>query len=283
LGFITQAGVSVGLAKEIGVEFGTWGAELATLSIGVIVLNQIVGPPLLKWVITQVGEAHTRAEGAVFDGVRDAVIFGLNRQSVQLARQLQQHNWLVKIATRDETRQQELDQADIHIHLAPAWDLDTLRELDLGNADSVVAMMSDEENYQLCELVYENFGTETVVVQLNERENAARFHELGALIVEPQTAVVSLLEHFVRSPVGASLLLGMGGNQDVIDIEIRNADIDGLTLRDLRLPLDVLVLSVSRDHNTIISHGYTRLRLGDKVTMVGSADKLAEVMLRFDA
>ena len=60
--FLTQAGVSVGLAKEIGVEFPLWGPELATLSIGVIVLSQIVGPPILKWAITRVGESHTRAD-----------------------------------------------------------------------------------------------------------------------------------------------------------------------------------------------------------------------------
>jgi Trk K+ transport system NAD-binding subunit len=189
----------------------------------------------------------------------------------------------VKITTRNEARKEELDQTDVNVQLVTNWDLETLRKLDLSRADSVVTLLTDEENYQLCEMIYEHFGTKTVVVQLNNRENAVRFHELGALIVEPQTAVVSLLEHFVRSPVGASLLLGMEDGQGVIDIEVRNPDIHGLTLRELRLPLDVLVLSVSRGNRTIISHGYTRLRLGDKVTMVGSADKLDEVILRFDA
>ena len=282
-GFITQAGVSVGLAKEIGVEFDTWGPELATLSIGIIVLNQIIGPPLLKWAINRVGESHARAGSAEFDGIQDVIIFGLTRQSVQLAHQLQQHDWQVKIATGNEARKEELDQTDVNVQLVARWDLETLNKLDLAKADSVVALLSDEENYQLCEMIYEHFGTKNVVVQLNNRENAARFHELGALIVEPQTAVVSLLEHFVRSPVGASLLLGMEDGQDVIDIEVRNPDIHGLTLRELRLPLAVLVLSVSRGNRTIISHGYTRLRLGDKVTMVGSAEKLEDVILRFDA
>ena len=283
MGFVTQAGVGLGLAKEVAVEFPTWGPDFATLIISVIVMSQIMGPPFMKWGINRVGESHARAEPAEFDGVRDAVIFGLTRQSVQLARQLQQHDWQVKIATRNEAHKEELEQADIHVQLVSNWDLETLCELDLGNADSVVALLSDEVNYQLCELIYEHFGTETVVVQLNNRENAARFHELGVLIVEPQTAVVSLLEHFVRSPVGVPMLLGMDGEQDVVDIEVRNPDIHGLTLRDLRLPLDVLVLSVNRGHHTIISHGYTRLRLGDKVTMVGSVEKLEEVMLRFDA
>ncbi|NJN43265.1 MAG: hypothetical protein HC806_00010 [Anaerolineae bacterium] len=102
--FITQAGVSIGLAKEIGVEFSPWGNELATLSIGVIVINQIIGPPLFKWAINLIGEAHPRAETPVFDGVRDAYIFGLESQSVALARQLKAHDWEAIVVTRDPDR-----------------------------------------------------------------------------------------------------------------------------------------------------------------------------------
>jgi Trk K+ transport system NAD-binding subunit/Kef-type K+ transport system membrane component KefB len=283
MSLVTQAGVALGLAEETASEFTQIDSGFVTMIISIVVVNEIVGPILFKRGINWIGESHSRAEHGEFDGVRDVIIFGLTPRSVQLAHQLQQHNWQVKIATRNEARKEELDQADVRVQLVAQWDLATLHELDMDNADSVVALMSDEENYELCELVYEHFGTETVVVQLNNRENAARFHELGVLIVEPQTAVVSLLEHFVRSPVGVSMLLGMDGGQDVVDIEVRNPDIHGLTLRDLRLPFDVLILSVSRDHHTIISHGYTRLHLGDKVTMLGSAEKLEEVMRRFDA
>ena len=283
MALVTQAGVALGLAEETASEFTQIDAGFVTMIISIVVVNEIVGPILFKRGINWAGESHSRAEQGEFDGVRDVVIFGLTPQSLQLARQLQQHDWQVKIATRNEALKEELDQADVHVQLVDNWDLEALQELNMDNADGMVALMSDEENYQLCELVYEHFGTETVVVQLKNRENAARFHELGVLIVELQTAVVSLLEHFVRSPVGVSMLLGMDGKQDLVDIEVRNPDIDGLTLRDLRLPFDVLILSVSRDHHTIISHGYTRLRLGDKVTMVGSTEKLEEVMRRFDA
>ena len=73
--------------------------------------------------------------------------------------------------------------------------------------------------------------------------------------------------------------LGMDENQDSIDIELRNSDFHGLTLRDLRLPADVIILSVTRGDHPIISHGYTRLRLGDIVTMVGSNESLDKVRL----
>jgi Trk K+ transport system NAD-binding subunit len=143
-------------------------------------------------------------------------------------------------------------------------------------------MLSDDENYAICEMLYEHFGTETVVVRLNDRTNFERFHALGALIVDPATAMVGLLEQFVRSPSAASLLLGMEEGQDIMDVELRNPALHGVALRELQLPLDTLVLSVHRKGHTIISHGYTQLELGDRVTIVGKSSSLEEVSLRLD-
>ena len=121
-----------------------------------------------------------------------------------------------------------------------------------------------------------------MVVRLNDRSNFEKFHALGALIIDPATVMVGLLEQFVRSPSAASLLLGMEEGQDVVDIELRNPALNGIALRELQLPLDTLVLSVHRKGDTIISHGYTQLELGDRVTIVGKSSSLEEVMLRLD-
>ena len=103
MAFVTQAGVGLGLAKEVAVEFPEWGGEFATVIISVIVLSQIIGPPFIKWAINRVGEAHPRGETAEFDGVRDALIFGVDDQALAVTRQLQTHNWQVKLACLDET------------------------------------------------------------------------------------------------------------------------------------------------------------------------------------
>ena len=79
---------------------------------------------------------------------------------------------------------------------------------------------------------------------------------IGALIVDPSTAMVSLFDHLVRSPVATSMLLGMEEGQDIIDIEVRDPSLDGVALRDLRLPDDVLILSVQRDGHV---HHFSRL------------------------
>lgn len=280
---VTQAGVALGLAKEVGVEFGAWGEAFATTIIAVVVLNEIVGPILFKSAIVRVGEAHAKHETPEFSGTRDALIFGLSPQSVSLARQLLLHDWHVKLLCFSAEDMKAIDVPDLNVIHVPELTAVALREVQIEEADAVVAMQSDEENYRICEMVYEQFGTDTVVAQLRDRANYEAFQKLGVLVVEPQTAVVSLLEHFVRAPAGMSMLLGMQETQDIVDVEMRSSELRGTTIRDLRLPLDVLILSIRRDNQSLITHGYTRLELGDKITMVGKSDKLEEVMFRFDA
>ena len=280
-GFITQAGVSIGLAKEIGVEFVEWGSELATLCIGVIVVNQIVGPPLLKWAINRVGEAHTRADSLGFDGVRDAIIFGVEGQSLALARQLEGHYWNVVLVTCDPDVMTEATEDSPHIEFFPQITSEALQSLNTSHADTAVLLLSDDENYDICEMIYEQFGVENVIVRLHDHANFEKFHELGALVVEPATAMVGLLDQFVRSPFAASLLLGMEADEVFVEVEMNNPRLSGKAIRDIHFPHDVLILSIIRNGNRLDSHGYTRLEAGDHVTVVGSPDSVAEVQVKF--
>ena len=282
LGFITQAGISIGLAKEIGIEFDTWGADLASLSIGVVVLNQLIGPPLLKWVIHHVGESHTRADSPDFDGIRDVIIFGVESQSVALAKQLESHNWNVVLAGRNQQVIEQMKDEPINIVRLPEMSESALQDLNLRAADSILLMLSDEENLVLCELIYEKFGIENVIVRLHDRANFEEFHQLGALAIEPSTAMVNLLDQFVRFPFAATLLLGMDPTEEFMEIEVKNPDLNRVAIRHIHFPSDVLILSIYRQGNRLDSHGYTRLELGDHVAVVGSPDSLAEVEVRFE-
>ncbi|MBK7895975.1 MAG: cation:proton antiporter [Candidatus Promineifilaceae bacterium] len=284
--FVTQAGVALGLAKEAAVEFPGWGDAFATTIIAMVVINEIAGPILFKFALNRMGETHVQADSAPFDGVRDAIILGLSPQSVTLARQLKAHHWQVRLAALDNEKMQErleLLDCPLEVHLLPDLTAEALTSLEAAQADSFVLMLPDAQNLAACEIIFEHFGTETVVVHLTDRSLRPQFQEFGALIVEPETAVVSLLEQFVRAPSASSLLLGTDHRQEIVEIELRNRDLDGVSLRDLRLPLDVLVLTVRRGQQTLVSHGHTQLKLGDKVTLYGVPERLNEVMLRFEA
>ena len=275
--YVTQAGVGLGLATLIKHAF----PEFETIIVGVIVINQVVGPPLFKYALYKVKETHEKHDTPDFDGHNDAIIFGFEPMSLALARQLKNNGWGVKIAAMK--RADEIESVDdIDIVFMDSISLECLNKLDPIAADTMVLMLSDRENFKWCELIYEEIGTKEIVVRSSgDRYYARKFKELDVLLVDPSSAMVNLMDHFVRSPNATSILLGMETDQDAIDIEIIDPTIQGYALRDLRLPSDILILSIARNGQMMITHGYTRLRVGDIVTILGSQESIDKVDLMF--
>jgi len=280
--YVTQAGVALGLTTIIATEFPPWGHEFETIVIAIIVINQLVGPPLFKMAINFVGESRLKHKTPDYDGIKDAVIFGLENHSIALAMSLKQNNWIPKIVSISE--EIKANNGAFEVVSIKDISLATIKSLKLENADVIVCLMSDAENLRISELVYEQIGTKDIIVRFNgTRSFLERFNKLGVRIIDPSLAMINLLDHFVRSPNATSILLGLDKNQDSIDVEIRNKDIHGMTLRDLRFPTDIIVLSVVRKGQVIISHGYTRLRLGDIVTLVGTKESAENVRFKLES
>ncbi|MEA3495786.1 MAG: cation:proton antiporter [Bacteroidota bacterium] len=278
--YITQAGVSFGLIMLIAEKFPSWGSELASILIAVVVLNQFIGPPLLKWAIGFVGESHKKAKISEFTGNRDVIIFGFEGASITLAKVLKQHNWNVKLVTQICDIPKDTCKI-VDVETIPDFTHENLKKLKIENAETIVLMKSDEINYKICELAYEKFAVPNIIVQLSNRLDFNKFRKLDAIVVEPSTAIISLLDHFVRSPKATSVLLGTDSEKDTTDIEILDNDIHGLALRDIRFPQDILVLSIFRNNKLITSHGYTVLKKHDIITVLGSEKSLEEVRLKF--
>ena len=278
--YITQAGIAIGLTTIVADAFPEWGQSFETIIIAIIIINQLVGPPLLKWTLNFVKESHLRAKSSIQQNKQNALIIGVESQSIALAHQLVKHGWKPRLVSVDDYKIDDITEFDV-VKMTE-FTLENLQKIRCAKCDVIVLMLSDSKNFEIAELIYEQVGTRDVIVRLNKRENFNKFHELGALIIEPATAMVSLLDHFVRSPNAANLVLGMDEGQDSIDVEITNNDIHGMRLRELRLPSDIIILSVRRKGQIIISHGYTRLRLGDIITLVGRNKSLEDIMFKFE-
>ncbi len=281
LGLVTQAGIALGLAREVAIEFPQLGDEFATMIIAVVVLNEIFGPILLKWVLGRVNETHLPGKSTP-DETREVLILGVEGQSIALARQLQANQWRVILADIDQNRINQLSDTDIEAYYLPKIDLEHFKAIVPAGIDAVVAMLDDDEaNYQVCELAYEHFGVRRLVVRLNDIRDSERFSAIGAVIVDPVTAVVNVIDQAVRTPQTAALFMHRDPEYDITQITITQTEYDGVLLRDLRLPDDVLILEVSRKGHAIVPNGSTRLSCGDDVTFVGKPKSLKEVTRRF--
>jgi hypothetical protein len=63
LGFITQAGVSLGLLSEVVRRFPEIGGDIQSILIAAITANQIVGPMAFKYALNRAGETEKQRRG----------------------------------------------------------------------------------------------------------------------------------------------------------------------------------------------------------------------------
>ena len=63
MGFLAQAGVTLGIANIVRERFPIWGLQVATVIIATIAVNQLVGPPAFRWILIRAGESHAPGSG----------------------------------------------------------------------------------------------------------------------------------------------------------------------------------------------------------------------------
>jgi len=64
LGFISQAGVTLGMVVIAARSFPEWGAELQTLFVAMVAVHELTGPILLQWGLKKAGEVGARDRAA---------------------------------------------------------------------------------------------------------------------------------------------------------------------------------------------------------------------------
>ena len=282
MAYITQAGVGLGLAKDVAIGFPQLGNEFATLMIAAIVLSQLAGPPFFKFAIRLVGESHLPKDIAD-DEILDVVIVGIENQSRQLAERLLEHGWRVKLLDIDQSHVSQMTASDglRHEHWLPDISAEQVGALIEPKTEVAVTLLPDDaDSLKLCQIFYEDFGITRQIARLNTFNLVEQFRELGVHVLDPANAMVHLLDNFVRAPQLAAMVFEDDPDHDVVQVTIADPNVDGLHLRELILPDDVLVMAIVRRGHSIVPHGYTNLHLEDEVTLIGPTESLEEVALK---
>ena len=277
--FITQAGIALGLAREVAVQFPSLGDAFATLVISVVVINELIGPLFLKASLRRAGETHEPERRTAPS--RRAVVLGVEGQSIELARALQRLDWQVIVADTDPEQIARLAASDVDERHIPDTNEQTLRELLGAETDALVAMLgSDEANAMALEFA-KDAGVQRLVARPADAGYNGGYDGIEDLVlVDPGTAIVTLLEQAVTSPQSATLLLRQNADRIVTQLPVTNRELDGVPVKDLRLPADVLLLQLTRDGSTLVVGGRTRLRYGDEIMVLAGPDSLTETRVR---
>mmetsp|Transcript_41200 Transcript_41200/g.120434 ORF Transcript_41200/g.120434 Transcript_41200/m.120434 type:complete len:518 (+) Transcript_41200:3-1556(+) len=152
--------------------------------------------------------------------------------------------------------------------------------------DAFVSMLQEDQlNYDACALMQSKFDIPRCVTQTLDPEWKPKFQALGTLgsgtgdvcILDHMTASMqNLLDQFVTSPQSAIMLLHDDPGADVIKVTITEKEA-GISIRDMKLPDDIQVLTIQRGLTPIVPHGHTRLQKTDELMICGRPNSLASV------
>jgi Trk K+ transport system NAD-binding subunit/Kef-type K+ transport system membrane component KefB len=279
MAYITQAGIALGLAREVAVQFPSLGDAFATLIISVVVINELAGPLFLKTALRRVGETHE--PGVAADGGR-VLVFGTGDQAVETARALHREGQKVMLVANngDESRLEDHDFSE-EVSIEDVDDA-TLGRLFDSEVSGVIAMLDDDDaNAEIIRYAAEHHGISRLVVRPSSVAQNARFEPHGAVVVHPTTGLVALLAQAVLTPNATSLLLQHDRGREIFQVPMTNPDLDGMSVASLRLPPGVLLMEVRRGQSVLLVDGRTRLQEGDELTLIASDEARAEMQLVF--
>ena len=178
---------------------------------------------------------------------------------------------------------------EVRYYMAPGWSGDhsklggvqPVRAEDLpGLAGEVRTFLvldtKDEVNEEVVKSALEN-GISQVVVLVNEPGNLERFKALGVQVFSPALYRSTILTLMARNPSFFDLLTSTVDDRELLEVCLCNRQIGDRMLKDIHLPGDSLVLSVSRNGEVIIPHGATRLEQGDILAVLVDRDLADQV------
>ena len=279
MAYITQAGIALGLAREVAVQFPDLGDAFATLIISVVVINEIVGPLFLKSALRKVGEAH---EPDLVGNDGRMLVFGSGNQPIEVARILNTEGFDVTVV-RIDTDLSDAEEHDFCTEASiPGIEKDHLESVFTEDVIGVVAMLEeDSENLAITSFAADEKGLSRLVVRSNAAAANGELSTEGVLTVHPTTGVVVLLAQAVLTPNATSLLLQHDHGREIVQVSVTNSDLDGVAVGDLRLPAGVLLMEIRRGNTALLVDGRTRVHLGDELTLIADDEARAEMQLVF--
>jgi Kef-type K+ transport system membrane component KefB/Trk K+ transport system NAD-binding subunit len=273
-GFLLSSRLSLIIAASaIALDIGAISEAVNAAIILLAVLTCTISPLAFNRLLPMVEEE--RREGVI--------IIGKDQMAEMLTERMIIVGEAVTIICPDESRLEAFARLNVPVITGCARLEDAFHQAGGHRVRSLVDLTSSpEETLEVCTVAKQLFEIPIVVSRISDVELFPELQELGVKIVQPALATAMALEGAMRYPTAFDVLLHKTTDVDVGEVGMTNRSFEGVPLGTIRLPGDVLILSVNREDTVIVPNPDTVLRRGDRLGLIGSPDALEEsiAMLR---
>jgi Kef-type K+ transport system membrane component KefB len=202
------------------------------------------------------------------------LIFGAKDDfSYQVAQELQDSGETVKFIEPDKSLRERTQEKGFDVFSSEVSEESLYNIGPAKIRNFVVLGTTDERNLSVSKAAV-CAGVETVTAMVNQPTVIPQFQEIGVQPFSPGVYRSVLLSMLVRNPDMFNLLTSSTDQQYIREFQLCSASLDGKRVRHLQLSGDMLIVSISREGEMLIPHGNMRVKLGDRMTMLGNPDTL---------
>ncbi|WP_254272906.1 cation:proton antiporter [Haloarcula marina] len=211
------------------------------------------------------------------------IIVGGGQVGRALAKRLEDRGENVVIIEEDEAIVERGRNDGYTVEIGDGTDTDVLRSAGAENAKTVVAATGDDDaNLLVSQLASSKFGVERIIARANNPDNVEAFEDLGVRTISSAMATAWAIDNQIERPAIAHWMTDVGRTGDVQEVEVRNEDLVGKSVREVgpMLPEACLIALVSGGDRTeaeVPTAEYV-LQPGDMVTLLGRRESVRDGM-----
>lgn len=213
------------------------------------------------------------------------IIIGAGKVGYSIAQLLSSENQEVVVIEQDEERLNIVnDNLDVQVILGSGSSPATLEAAGVRDASMLIAVTEMDELNMIACLLAKQYGVKTTVARVRNTEylETPIFSPealLGVdLIINPERVTAEEIAKIVRNPEALSVEYYADGRVQMVEIEIpSDSFLHGTKLRDLDTSSFVIV-SIIRQHRTIVPAGNDYLYSGDKVYVMAKTTLMPSVL-----
>ncbi len=214
------------------------------------------------------------------------LIIGGGKVGYYLAQTLTEHDHEPTVIEPNKASCKKIaDGLDIPIICGDGTSIDVLKSANVDMVDAVISVTGkDEDNLISCQLAKMMFNVPKTIARVNNPKNVQIMRQLGVDIAVSSTDnIARLIEREVDATMIRQLLSLNQGEATISEIIIPDPyKYNGHTLSELKMPIDTIIVSITRNNELIIPRGNTKILCGDSILILAKVKSLHEVKKYLD-
>ena len=202
-------------------------------------------------------------------------LIGKNQLTIPIAQNLTSQLYDVTLYYRKDLSDRRQLSDDITMIEIADYEQDVLERLDLFDRDIVVCATNDDDINRKVAKLAKAHQVEHVICRLESTTDDTELVDSGIEIFSSYLSNKILLKGLIETPNMLNLLSNV--ETSLYEIQMLNYKYENIQLRNFPFGGDIIFVRIIRNNESIVPHGDTQLRYGDRLIVTGAKEYVDEL------